>query len=107
MRQPVELKFVNCGSKANPSGAGEKLEKNPAFLHGADQAEPNPCGGEGLLAHSDSTNSSYFSVAALKKSSMTNPNIMHGGRVERETNQIGSFLTAKGMAELPFATSVP
>jgi hypothetical protein len=44
-----------------------------------------------LLGHSDSTNSSYFSVAALKKSSMTNPNIMHGGRVERETNLIGSF----------------
>ncbi len=27
VRQPVELKFVNCGSKANPSGAGEKLKK--------------------------------------------------------------------------------
>jgi len=91
VRQPVELKFVNCVSKANPSGAGEKLKKNPAFLYGAGQAEPNPRGGESLLGHSDSTNSSYISVAALKKSSMTNPNIMHGGRVERETDQIGSF----------------
>ncbi len=27
VRQPVELKFVNCGSKANPSGAGEKVKK--------------------------------------------------------------------------------
>jgi hypothetical protein len=27
VRQPVELKFVNCASKANPSGAGEKLKK--------------------------------------------------------------------------------
>jgi hypothetical protein len=66
-------------------------KKNPAYLHGAGQAEPNPRGGEGLIGHSDSTSSSYFSVAALKKSSMTNPNIMYGGRVERETNQIGSF----------------
>jgi hypothetical protein len=91
IRQKVELKFVNCGSKANPSGAGEQLRFNPANLHGAGQTEPNPRGGSGLLGHSDSASSSYFSVAALKKSSLTNPNIMQGGRAERETCQIGSF----------------
>jgi len=91
IRQKVELKFVNCGSKANPSGAGEQLRVIPANLHGAGQAEPNPRGGSGLLGHSDSASSSYFSVAALKKSSLTNPNIMQGGRAERETCQIGSF----------------
>jgi hypothetical protein len=75
IRQKVERKFVNCGSKANPSGAGEQLRFNPANPHGAGQAEPNPRGGSGLLGHSDSASSSYFSVAALKKR----------GRAERET----------------------
>ncbi len=91
IRQKVELKFVNCGSKANPSSAGEQLRFNPANLIGAGQAKTNPRGGSGLLGHSDSASSSYFSVAALKKSSLTNPNIMQGGRAERETCQIGSF----------------
>ncbi len=91
IRQKVELKFVNCGSKANPSSAGEQLRFNPANFSGAGQAEPNPRGGSGLLGHSDSASSSYSSVAALKKSSLTNPNIMQGGRAERETCQIGSF----------------
>jgi hypothetical protein len=91
IREKVELKFVNCGSKANPSGAGEQLRFNPANLSGAGQAEPNPRGGSGLLGHSDSASSSYLSVAALKKSSLTNPNLMQGGRAERENCQIGSF----------------
>ena len=87
----IELNFVNCGSSANLNGVEGQLKNNPANLSGAGKATPNPSGGVDLIGQSESVNSSYRSVSALRKSSLTNPSIMQGGRVEREANQIGSF----------------
>ncbi len=67
IRQKVELKFVNCGSKANPSGAGEQLRINPVNLSGTGQAEPNPRGGSGLFGHSDSASSIFLCCRSQKK----------------------------------------
>jgi hypothetical protein len=91
----IELNFVNCGSSANLHGVEGQLKNNPANQSGAGKAAPNPSGGADLAGHSESVNSSYRSVSALRKSCLTNPSIMQGGRAERETNQIGSF-TVKG-----------
>jgi hypothetical protein len=83
---------VNCGSSANLDGVEEQLKNKPANQSGAGKATPNPSSGVDLIGQSDSVNSSYRSVSALRKSSLTNPSIMQGGRVEREANQIGSFV---------------
>ncbi len=91
MKPLVEINFVNCGSSANPSGAEGQLKKKPANLSGAGTTVPNPSGGTSLSGQPDSVNSAYRSISALRKSTLTNPSIMQGGRAERETNQIGSF----------------
>jgi hypothetical protein len=87
----VEINFVNCGSSANLYGAEDKLKEYLANRTGAGLAAPNPSGGASLIGQSESVNSSYRSVSALRKSSLTNPSIMQGGRVEREGNLVGSF----------------
>jgi hypothetical protein len=87
----VEINFVNCGSSANLHGAWSQLRNKPTNLSGAAMAAPNQNIGVSLIGHSESVNNAYHSISALRKSSLTNPSIMQGGRAERETSQIGSF----------------
>jgi hypothetical protein len=88
----VEINFVNCSSSANLHGAEERANKKPANHSGAGSTAPNLNGGDSLPGHSEVVNKAYRSVSALRKSSLTNPSIMQGGRAERETGLIGSFV---------------
>jgi len=95
LKKPIETVILNFNTEANQSGADVQLSPKPANRSGAvGGGKPNPSGGNSLTGQSDAVNNSYRAVSALKKSSLTNPSIMNGGRVERETGNIGSFVVA-------------
>jgi hypothetical protein len=91
LKPPIEISKFNIGTEANHNGAEVQLRASSANPSGADGGVPNLSGGASLTGQSEAVNNTYRAISALKKSNMTNPSIMNGGRAEREEGKAGSF----------------